>query len=702
MVKLLRLTTNNDRKFNADLDAGIQVSENAQIAVQNLTFETTFEVLPIDGSNQVVQVDWKEGLAGGNFGELQPITYTDANIGTLSQDLQGALNQTQVLDTTSTSPFLDNQNYGEFKCGEDVNTTNSDIQFKLCPLTGLFHNNEDGSRRTGDKELFASSTATKNDGSGIEASIQVSDVQGDGGINLGTVQQNTLSSTATELLTNYIFPVDECGELSRGSGIFFCDVRNVTDNGGPAATNGFGIGLSFLDLKLLPNLPDQAIPDIDRSFEIRIERGTDTYSYRGFDSQGQSEITPFKFDITVDTNPANHDLMMIEKLGSTIRGSICSTNSYYNLASRNDWTQAPVVATERFDTLDLGNVATYRRVQVGTGTIHWWEAVDATNWNIYLTKPIIGNTPDNTATINPANGVITIGGGPTTFTPTGGVPAIIGGAAGLKKTIFEYELTFAQRNLPLYPYIYCCGNAVEAVAGHPVFTPHCLTEANLDYQKTGRTQILNSGTAPAGGFVNGFELYTQTNSFYTSVLGANLNDPQFENDIYSKAQNMTITVNNQVLRTLGFTVGRNNEEDFTFSNTSNPRTGIRLTNENVCGYDLIAQNENTISNSDNYVLMIDSNPVTSYDASRFNYDKGAVKIVKQSHRGRQLNILATIPINDNSNGIVEFQANELVYIDLDNKFPQALKNLRLRILDKNLNEIKTVGTAILTLLIKDE
>ena len=702
MVKLLRLTTNNDGKFNADLDAGIQVSENAQIAVQNLTFETTFEVLPISGSNQIVEVDWKEGIANSNFGELNPITYTDANIGTLSQDLQGALNQTQVLDTTSTSPFVDNQNYGEFKCGEDVNTSNSDIQFKLCPLTGLFHMNEDGSRRTGDTELFASSTATKNDGSGIEASIQVSDVQGDGGINLGTVQQNTLSSAATDLLTNYIFPVDECGELSRGSGIFFCDVRNVTDNGGPAATNGFGIGLSFLDLKLLPNLPDQAIPDIDRSFEIRIERGTDTYSYRGFDSQGQSQITPFKFDITADTNPANHDLMMIEKLGNTIRGSICSTNSYLNLAAGNDWTQAPAVVTERFDTLDLGDVATYRRTQPGTALVHWWEAVDATNWNIYFTKPVIGNTRDTFATADLGTGVLTIAGGTTTFTPTGGVPPTVGGAAGLKKTIFEYELTFAQRNLPLYPYIYCCGNAVEAVAGHPVFTPHCLTEANLDYQKTGRTQILNSGTAPAGGFVNGFELYSLINSFYTSVLGANLNDPQFENDIYSKAQNMTIKVNNQVLRTLGFTVGRNNEEDFTFSNTSSPRTGIRLTNENVCGYDLIAQNENTIANSDNYVLMIDSNPIKSYDASKFNYDKSAPQTVKQSHRGRQLNILATIPINDNSNGVVEFQANELVYIDLDNKFPQALKNLRLRILDKNLNEIKTVGTAILTLLIKDE
>lgn len=97
--------------------------------------------------------------------------------------------------------------------------------------------------------------------------------------------------------------------------------------------------------------------------------------------------------------------------------------------------------------------------------------------------------------------------------------------------------------------------------------------------------------------------------------------------------------------------------------------------------------------------MLDSNPLMSYDASRFNYAREIAEVKSQPHRGRRINILATIPVNNNATGIVEFEANELVYIDLDNRMPQNLKNLRLRILDKNFNEIKTTGTSVLTLLV---
>ena len=70
-------------------------------------------------------------------------------------------------------------------------------------------------------------------------------------------------------------------------------------------------------------------------------------------------------------------------------------------------------------------------------------------------------------------------------------------------------------------------------------------------------------------------------------------------------------------------------------------------------------------------------------------------------RGRQLNILATIPVNNNS-GYVEYRANELVYIDIDNRYPLELKNLRLRVLDRNLDPIAQIGVGVMTLLIKSE
>ena len=707
MVKLLRLTTDNDGKFNADLDAGIQLSENAQIAVQNLTFETTYEVLSIHGENQMVEVVWNEADAstGGyiTYGALQPKDYTSADIATLSIDLEGALNDTQGIDTSKVNNVMKNvQNYGEFKLSEDTNTTLSNIQYKLCPLTLPFHLNEDAELRTEAKNdrLWGISSVDSNAGPGQIPALAVGNSQsaGDGGISLGNLSQAFAANKDTDELTHYCYPLKQEGEISRGSGIFFCNVGNVTDNGGDANTNGFGMGLSFEPLarNAVGNGP---ILDRDRDFEVRIGRPQDAYTYHNNNVSGTSAVRPHVHAIDQEANTAKHDLMMIERDENYIRGSICSSNSYSNLPEGNPWTQTPTPATENFDTTDLGEVATYRRVQTGGGAIHWWEAIDATNWNIYLTKPVIGATPDSTATIVVATGVITIGA--TTFTPNT-VPGVEGGNAGLKRVIFEHNLTFEQRTQPLYPYMYFCGGIAHAIAGHPVFTPHCLTDGNLGYEITGRTQILNTSTVPAGGYVNAFELYSSLNAVYTDVLGNNLNNPQFDNDEYSKLQNMEIAINNEVLRSIGFTVGKNNDLDFVFSNTSIPRTGIRLTNENEVGYDLIAQNENTISNSDNYVLMLDSNPVKSYDASKFNYDKGATQNIKQSNRGRQLNILATIPVNDNINGIVEHEANELVYIDLDNKFPQVLKNIRLRILDKNFNEISTIGTSILTLLIKDE
>lgn len=96
---------------------------------------------------------------------------------------------------------------------------------------------------------------------------------------------------------------------------------------------------------------------------------------------------------------------------------------YLNLPQGNVWTQAPAPNAENFDEIDLGEVATYRRVQVGSSIVHWFQAVTATNWNIYFTKPTIGQTPDSTAVADLATGVLTFPTG-TTFTPTT-VPTVV-------------------------------------------------------------------------------------------------------------------------------------------------------------------------------------------------------------------------------------------------------------------------------------
>ena len=131
-------------------------------------------------------------------------------------------------------------------------------------------------------------------------------------------------------------------------------------------------------------------------------QSTATYRYK------YNETTNiFDWDLTVDAT------RNIKKSGY----------SYFDLPAGNGWTQAPTPATENFDTLDLGDIATFRRVQVGGGT-SWWEATSATNWNVYTVKPVPGTVVALTAVAEPSTGILTLVGG-ITFTPAGGVPGKI-------------------------------------------------------------------------------------------------------------------------------------------------------------------------------------------------------------------------------------------------------------------------------------
>ena len=61
MVKLLRLTTENDGEFNVDFDSIISLPENAQIAVHNLTFESEYNLLNITSSNNRIETAISNG-----------------------------------------------------------------------------------------------------------------------------------------------------------------------------------------------------------------------------------------------------------------------------------------------------------------------------------------------------------------------------------------------------------------------------------------------------------------------------------------------------------------------------------------------------------------------------------------------------------------------------------------------------------------
>tara|TARA_R110000803_G_scaffold33008_2_gene72397 strand:- start:146 stop:670 length:525 start_codon:yes stop_codon:yes gene_type:complete len=167
-------------------------------------------------------------------------------------------------------------------------------------------------------------------------------------------------------------------------------------------------------------------------------------------------------------------------------------------------------------------------------------------------------------------------------------------------------------------------------------------------------------------------------------------------------QNITLELDANIWKFIGWdlpgTEGRHTIEDpFT-----NPNGEQSLGSAGICGFNLQGTLDVEFINSDNYVVVLESNSLDSFDASKFNYSNDNT-ITKEPNemRGRRLNILATIPKNDNT-GYLEFQAQVPTFIDLDNKFKQQLKNIRVKVLDKDLNPISTIGTSIITLLIQDK
>ncbi len=66
------------------------------------------------------------------------------------------------------------------------------------------------------------------------------------------------------------------------------------------------------------------------------------------------------------------------------------------------------------------------------------------------------------------------------------------------------------------------------------------------------------------------------------------------------------------------------------------------------------------------------------------------------------NILATIPTIQNENGVIVNEANNLIFVDLDNANPISLRNIKARLLYGDLTEPVTTGLTALSLIVKNK
>lgn len=604
MVKLLRLTTENDLKFEANLDAGIPIKENSQIAIQNLTFESTdFAALTIDNSNRWVSFNlFDPGFIYYTEG-LTTTTYSKNNIATFYKDLEATLNSCLVVDSEGGNAF------GSFKVlyPNDPNQAFGQVEkvtiiFKLTPLIMTFFYNDTGDIRSTDPIGTPNGALPIFKFALFEATrfpvFTIDDDESNEGTNMGnsTLRNGLIETNEYKYYTHSMFP------WSKGSGAWMVRIADLVDNGGDKNTNGFSVGLAMTnetDIELDISQNGGVIPDSLKSFEVRVSRPLDEYE------------------------------KVINGVSSVVTG-----------ATPYSYTTADGLANDHI---------LFERN--GTG----------------LSIKILQSS-------NPG---------------------------GVTVPIHSHLFTREEMGKNIFPYFCIFARDIHCTVGHPVVTLDAIINP-FSLNSVGETNDNMAITGLSQGILGGDNAFDNISGSFSDVI-PELDDNLFEDDALISSYNPVVKMNGSVFRALGY--DRSSYPNNIIYSIQRPATQMRIDDLDPEGgivqFALIADGLSVLVNSDNYIVVLDSNPLYSYDASKFDYTNTTTIINStKAKRGRRYNILATIPINDN-NGFVEFNANELVYIDLDNKFPQVIKNIRLRVLNKNFDEIETNGESVMTLLIKD-
>lgn len=610
MVKLIRLTSEDDAQFKANLDDGIQINENSKIAVKNLTFNAEFNSLEVKNINKNVIYSLDPTIYTSVTAELSQRIYNSTTNEEFYPDLNGALNGTLAIKPGADITVNNVGTYSSFNVLHDPATREIPaIFFKYSMPIMMFNMNaklltggtvERGGKREGiedfmtineddlgDENLTINSATPPNQPNPTQTNIN----------NLGNI--TALAGLSNTNLFNRWTASNK--PLSMGSAFFSCRVQNLANHGGENDRHGFAIGLSYTNfVDELEAGSDSQIRIADRDFEICVEKTNTTYKYISPTSKNTlvspvPELLPYQVDITTTPDPREHDILVLERKENTITGCI--------------WSQNAVL-------------------------------------------PIVG----------------------------------------LRTELFSYNIPNSQRDKNLYPYIYMKGDSTVAECGYPVITMDGLRMPdNTENQVTGLT--------PYAGQNN--PIKNQTQSFYNTSIAPIFADVFWDEGGGGGAgviTNPNITLNGDVWRFLGYDPEKY-PADIPYI-LQEPETEIEHPDggEVWSGFVVRGEDTNQLINSDNFVVVLDSANVFSYDASKTDYGSSGIDNPKIANRGRRLNIIATIPKNDNV-GYLEYEPNEITYIDLDNSMSKVIKNIEVRVLDKNFNRINTFGTSILTLLI---
>ena len=399
-MKLIRLVTDNKGVFTTSFDSDMLIEPQSKMALLNLTFQTEFENITIDQTNS--QITFKSDITNNDTEDTDSIAtgiYTQQQIQEYYDAIEFGLNSTPSLELsyTNSTPAEEtdiDQNwvFSMFKILDFQGKKRIEYRYVpfLNPLTGGFP----GFGRHQRKFYINSDTPQG-------ANLRIDTVGND----VTTIKARSTAHTTDRNRNTFAWPDRN---ISVGNGIYMARCKDIQDNGSGLEDNGFAIGLS--EIPIPQSALVTSLPDIYRANEIRVNRTGETYKYTvNGAAEIDSGVSAVNLNLSISTDVNDHDVLAFEMTEGNINFCVYQESlvgDYLDLPLGNDWTQAPTPATERFDTTNLGDIATYRRTQVGSALEQWWEATSDTDWNLYNTgPPVAGQTRDNTATANLVTGV---------------------------------------------------------------------------------------------------------------------------------------------------------------------------------------------------------------------------------------------------------------------------------------------------------
>jgi len=255
--------------------------------------------------------------------------------------------------------------------------------------------------------------------------------------------------------------------------------------------------------------------------------------------------------------------------------------------------------------------------------------------------------------------------------------------------IFSQPLTsIGGKIAKLFPYYYIRGAKGEVKIDSLAMTPDPFLESNRNFALTGK---------------NDYHLFY--NLVYNNQTLSRV-CPYINMDRFNIDSQMELTIHSDILRQLGFISLSNGPSSSGYITLSRK---IGKTLYDGSGGQVVFISEATSNGilSDNFTVLSDTLQFESYDASAVGYNFGtsasqSLRLSGMAKAGRRKNILMTIPVNDNVNGIVEYDANTPIFIDMDNSDTINVKNMNFRVVDKFGQAIKIAGgVAVMTILIQN-